>query len=154
MADGIPIGPSGPELTARKVNTVNTDMTKRELPPITLTGNDFERLNRLAEAAATTFPRTADFLAREIARATIASDDHALRGVVTMGATVEYRDDTTGQVRTIVLAYPDQADLGAGKISVLSPVGAALIGLSVGQSIEWQAPAGEWRSLTVLKVGG
>jgi regulator of nucleoside diphosphate kinase len=38
-------------------------------------------------------------------------------------------------------------------LSVLSPVGAALIGLSVGQSIEWQTPGGAWRSLTVLKVG-
>lgn len=122
------------------------------LPPITLTTSDFDRLDRLAAAAAATFPRTADFLSREIARANVVPSAHALPGLVTMGAAVEFRDDITGQVRTVTLVYPDQADVAKGKISVLTPIGAALIGLSVGQSIEWQAPAGDWRSLTVLRV--
>jgi regulator of nucleoside diphosphate kinase len=52
----------------------------------------------------------------------------------------------------VTLVYPHEADLDAGRISVLTPVGAALIGLSVGQSIEWQSPTGGWRSLTVLRV--
>jgi len=125
---------------------------RRELPPITLSGIDFERLDRLAAAASETFPRTADFLAREIARATIAPSGFVLKGVVTMGARVEFRDDTTGQSRTVKLVYPDEADLADGRLSVLSPVGAALIGLSVGQAIEWQTPSGGWRSLTVLNV--
>lgn len=54
----------------------------------------------------------------------------------------------------MLLVYPDEADVLEVKISVLTPIGAALIGLSVGQSIEWQTPAGGWRSLTVLQVGG
>lgn len=131
-----------------------TATTKKDLPPITLSGIDFERLNRLAEAAAERFPRTADFLAREVARATIAPSGFALPGLVTMGAQVEFRDDTTDQLRTVTLVYPEDADLEAGKLSVLSPVGAALIGLSLGQSIEWQTPSGGWRSLTVTRVGG
>lgn len=131
-----------------------TTLQRKELPPITVSGMDFDRLDRLAAAAAGSFPRTADFLAREIARATIAPSGFVLRGVVTMGAQVEFRDDTTDQARTVTLVYPDEADLDAGKLSVLSPVGAALIGLSVGQSIEWQTPTGGWRSLTVLHVGG
>lgn len=126
---------------------------RKELPPITLSGIDFERLNRLAEAAANSFPRTADFLAREIARATIVPSGFALPDVVTMGSQVEFRDDETGATRTVTLVYPEEADIAAGKLSVLSPVGAALIGLSVGQSIEMQTPAGGWRSLTVLRVG-
>jgi regulator of nucleoside diphosphate kinase len=52
----------------------------------------------------------------------------------------------------VTLVYPPDADVTEGKISVLTPVGAALIGLSVSQSIEWQTPSGGWRSLTVLKV--
>jgi regulator of nucleoside diphosphate kinase len=127
---------------------------REPLPPITLCTGDFERLDRLVEAAADRFPRTADFLAREIARADIVPSADVPLGVVGMGGTVTYRDDTTGQTRTVTLVYPDEADLAAGKISVLSPVGAALIGLSVGQAIEWQTPAGAWRSLTVLQVGG
>ena len=91
-------------------------------------------------------------LAREVARATVMPSGFALRGVVTMGAQVEFRDDTTDQTRTVTLVYPDEADLADGKLSILSPVGAALIGLSVGHSIEWQTPAGGWRSLTVLRV--
>jgi regulator of nucleoside diphosphate kinase len=126
---------------------------RESLPPITLTTGDFERLDRLVAAAADRFPRAADFLGREIARASIVDSTHVLKGLVGMGTTLEYRDDTTGQVRTVTLVYPDEADLAEGKISVLSPVGAALIGLSVGQSIEWQTPAGGWRSLTVLQVG-
>ena len=127
---------------------------RKELPPITLTGFDFDRLDRLATAAAERFPRTAGFLAREIARANIVPSGFTLRGLVTMGSVVEYRDDVTDRVRTVTLVYPDQADMAAGKVSVLSPVGAALVGLSVGQSIEFQTPADGWRSLTVLRVGG
>jgi regulator of nucleoside diphosphate kinase len=133
---------------------IMTTMPRKELPPIIVSGIDFERLDRLANAAAGALPRTADFLAREIARATIAPSGFVLRGVVAMGSQVEFRDDTTAQSRTINLVYPEEADIADGKVSVLSPVGAALIGLSVGQSIEWETPNGGWRSLTVLSVGG
>jgi len=127
---------------------------RRELPPITLSGFDVERLDRLAMAAAGLFPNTAEFLAREVARANVVPSGVVPAGLVTMGSKVEFRDDSTGQARTVTLVYPDEADLAAGKLSVLSPVGAALIGLSVGQSIEWQTPSGGWRSLTVLRAGG
>lgn len=127
-------------------------MTHKALPPITLSGIDYERLGRLVDAAEKTTPDTADFLARELARATVAPSGFMLRGVVAMGSQVEFRDDTTGQVRTVRLVYPAEADLTAGRLSVLSPVGAALVGLSVGQSIEWQTPSGGWRSLSVLQV--
>ena len=125
-------------------------MSRKELPPITLTRSDCDRLDRLASAAAAS--PTSDFLAREVARATVVPSETAPRDVVAMGSTVSFRDDTTGQGRTITLVYPDEADLAQGRISVLTPVGAALIGLPVGQSIEWQTPGGGWRSLTVLRV--
>jgi regulator of nucleoside diphosphate kinase len=125
----------------------------KALPPITISGIDFERLSRLAELAADKAPATADFLAREVARATIAPSGFPLRGIVAMGSEVEFRDDVTGQVRTVTLVYPDEADIAAGKVSVLTPIGAALIGLSAGQSIAGQTPAGGWRSLSVLRVG-
>ena len=129
-------------------------MTKMQerLPPITLTVADADRLDRLAAAAADKFPRTAGFLAREIARANVVEPLRVPPGIVGMGSTVDYRDDATGETRTVTVVYPDEADLTAGKISVLSPVGTALIGLSVGQSIEWQAPTGSRRSLTVLRA--
>lgn len=122
------------------------------LPPITLNSSDFERLRLLANAAADSHPDAADFLAREVDRAVVV--DTAPPGVVVMGSRLSFRDESTGQVRHVTLVYPDEADIGAGKISVLTPIGAALVGLSVGQSIEWQTPAGARRPLTVLEVDG
>jgi regulator of nucleoside diphosphate kinase len=69
-----------------------------------------------------------------------------------MGSEVEFRDNKTGEVRRVTLVYPDEADVSRGRISVLTPIGAALIGLSESQSIDFQPPSGGLRSLTVLKV--
>ena len=96
---------------------------------------DRERLERLANAGMHRYPHTADYLAHEIERARIVESENASEDFVTMGSSVEFRDDVTGQVRCVVLVYPDKADVSAGRISVLTPVGAALIGLSKNQSI-------------------
>jgi regulator of nucleoside diphosphate kinase len=132
---------------------MTTTTTRKELPPITISGIDSDRLSKLAELASDRVPETADFLAREVARATVVPSGFPLNGVVAMGSQVEFRDDVTGHVRTVTLVYPEQADISIGRISVLTPIGAALIGLSAGQSIEWQTPAGGLRSLSVLRVG-
>ena len=121
-------------------------------PSIRLTMADRERLERLANASMHRYPHTADYLAHEIERARIVESKDASEDLVTMGSSVEFRDDVTGQVRRVVLVYPDKADVSAGRISVLTPVGAALIGLSKNQSIDWETPARERRSLTVLSV--
>lgn len=122
------------------------------LPQITLTTDDSERLRRLADAASGKFPRTAEFLAREVDRAELSDDATTVQSLVTMGSEVIYRDDETGKTRSVILVYPDEADLDAGKISVLTPIGAALIGLSVNQSIEFETPTGAIRSVTVESV--
>lgn len=122
------------------------------LPNILLTSDDSERLRRLADAASEKFPRTAEFLAREVERAALIDAGEATPNLVTMGAQVVYRDDDTGKTRSVILVYPDEADLDEGKISVLTPIGAALIGLSVNQSIEFETPTGATRSLTVMSV--
>jgi regulator of nucleoside diphosphate kinase len=121
-------------------------------PSIRLTMADRERLERLANASMHCYPHTADYLAHEIERARIVESENASEDLVMMGSSVEFRDDVTGQVRRVVLVYPDNADVSAGRISVLTPVGAALIGLSKNQSIDWETPARERRSLTVLSV--
>ncbi|MFN4098033.1 MAG: nucleoside diphosphate kinase regulator [Sphingomonas sp.] len=123
-----------------------------ELPPIALMRSDAEKLTRLADHASGQFAQAGDFLAREIDRAEIIDDVARLPGLVAMGSRVTFRDDVTSQVRTVTLVYPDEADLSEGRISVLTPIGAALIGLSVNQSIEWETLSGGRRSLTVLAV--
>ena len=123
-----------------------------ELPPISLRLSDVDRLRNLAEAAAEKYPQTSDFLAREIERADVLPDARMLPGLVTMNSEVTFRDDISTQERTVTLVYPEAADVESGKISILTPIGAALIGLSAGQTIEFQTPGGRWRSLTVLKA--
>ena len=72
--------------------------------------------------------------------------------VVTMHSQVYYVDETTGERRAVTLVYPHEADIAKGRVSVLAPVGAALLGLSTGQSIDWGFPHGVRRRLRVLEV--
>ena len=123
------------------------------LPPITLRPADRERLEQLAQANLTRVPETAYYLSREVERARVLAPDEDASRFVTMDSWVAFRDEATGRVRHVMLVYPDQADVSAGRISVLTPIGAALVGLSKGQSIVWQTPSGEDRSLTVVAVG-
>ncbi|MEW6642603.1 MAG: nucleoside diphosphate kinase regulator [Pseudomonadota bacterium] len=128
------------------------DQLQTRLPAISIHARDLDRLRQLADAAAETYPATAEFLAREIDRATVLPPDHPANDVVTMQARVTFRDDVTRQTRSVTLVYPDEADVDAGRISILTPIGAALIGLSPGQAIAFQTPTGGWRSLTVIGV--
>ena len=131
-------------------NMINIPRT--QLPPIKIRQSDSQRLAQLAEAAAETAPDTADFLAGEIERATVIPDTMSLAGVVGMESEVVFRDDATGLQKQVKLVYPKSADIEEGRISVLTPIGAALIGLSAGQAISFETPSGELRSLTVMEV--
>ncbi|MEK0085390.1 nucleoside diphosphate kinase regulator [Benzoatithermus flavus] len=132
----------------RKIETISA--TKH--PPITITRSDYLRLLDLAWAARARSPEVGEFLLEEIDRAQIVEPQAIPRSVVTMGAMVDFRDDHTGQERRVTLVYPGEQDIELGRISVLTPIGAALIGLAEGQSIAFRTPAGEERSLTVLRV--
>ena len=72
--------------------------------------------------------------------------------VVRMGSTVEFFDEAHGSQRAVQLVYPGEADIGAGRVSILTPVGAGLIGLSAGAEITWPDREGRKRSLRILKV--
>ncbi len=122
------------------------------LPAITIATDEARRLSALANSSMALFPRVAHFLALETERAKVVADDSDLRGVIRMGSQVRYCDDNTGEVRDVVLVYPHEADIALKRISVLTPVGAALIGLSVGQAIEFKTPGYHIRSLTILGV--
>lgn len=91
-------------------------------------------------------------LRAELERAIVVPRESILGGVVTMGARVRYVESESGASRDIELVYPDEADAAQGKVSVLAPVGAALLGLTVGQQIAWDFPDGRPRHLTVVEV--
>ncbi len=121
-------------------------------PRITLTAADHERLSSLAAAAMNTMPDAAERLVEEIERAQVVGNGRRPADIVCMGCEVDFRDETTGKVQTVTLVYPDQADIAQGRISVLTPIGTALIGLHVGSSITWETRAGDIRRLSVLAV--
>ena len=121
-------------------------------PRITLTAADHEKLSTLAEAALHTMPDVARELAEELDRAHILPDGKKRADAVHMGCEVDFRDDVTGRVQTVTLVYPHEADISKGRISVLTPIGTALIGLPLGQSIDWTTRTGDTKRLTVLQV--
>jgi regulator of nucleoside diphosphate kinase len=133
-------------------NTKDGSHSVRKQPRITLTAEDFDRLSSLSRAAMGRMPEVASCLAEELDRAHVLSKGRVADAAVRMGSQLEYRDETLGSTRTATLVYPDEADIGKGKISVLTPIGVALIGLKVGQSITWETRDGTVRELTLLAV--
>src|SRR5690606_20382952 len=102
-----------------------------------MANSDHERLTRLAESIADQNPETADELFAELDRARIVADDKLSRDVVRMGTRLRFTTDA-GEDRVVALVYPHEADINAGRVSILSKIGTALIGLKLGQSIEWR----------------
>jgi len=121
-------------------------------PKIIMRETDADRLSALAEPIADANP-AASLLLDEIARAEVRADAKVPAGVVAMGSVVEFVDEASGAERTVRLVYPAEADIAVGKISVLSPVGAGLIGLSAGQTIHWPDRDGRTRRLRGARVG-
>jgi regulator of nucleoside diphosphate kinase len=121
-------------------------------PRIVVSDADHARLSDLASGALARFPEIAEELQAEMDRAEVVSASALPADVVRMGSIVEFRADG-GQHRRVELVFPIDADIAAGKISVLTPIGTALIGLSAGQSTRFTTTDGRERTLTVLRVG-
>lgn len=120
-------------------------------PRIVVSDIDYKRLTDLAAAAHGRFRDVAEELLAEMDRAQVVSAAAVPANAVRMGSTVTFQSDT-GQQRRVTLVFPAEADIAENKISVLTPIGAALIGLSTGQSITWIARDGRQHELTVLSV--
>jgi len=91
-------------------------------------------------------------LRAELERAIVVPVEALPSGVVAMYSQVRYRDEHAGETRQIQIVLPEDANVEHGKVSVLAPVGAALLGLEAGQAIDWTFPAGEIRRLRVEAV--
>ena len=137
-----------PEMTVESVVTNPGHLA----PRITLSLDDYERLSALVTTAMVSVPALAEILGGELARAHVLSAGRCPQDVVTMNCEVLFRDDRTGRTQSMRLVYPREADISNNRLSVLTPVGAALIGVRVGESITWETPTGEMRLLTVLSV--
>jgi regulator of nucleoside diphosphate kinase len=120
-------------------------------PPIIVSSRDAARIEALLEGeGAGSAVRPA--LEAELLRAEIREPEQMPADVVTMDSRVACVEESSGKEHVIRLVHPRDADAGAGKVSVLAPVGAALLGLSVGQSIDWPLPGGRMTRIRVARV--
>lgn len=121
-------------------------------PPVVLDAAYVQRLQDMASAAWERLPDVAVRLSDEIGRATVMPSRDMPADVVNIGSTVRFRDETTGREQTVTLVLPQDEDIAQGRVSVLTPVGAALLGLAEGASMHWFTRHGEKRPLKVLRV--
>ncbi len=117
-------------------------------PRITVGEQEHHQLTVLAAGASTD---VADELLAEMERARVVPDASLPDDVVRMGSTARYRTNA-GAEQEVTLVYPANADISQGRISVLTPIGTALVGLKTGQSITWVTREGRKNVLTVLDV--
>jgi regulator of nucleoside diphosphate kinase len=121
---------------------------------IHITSRDKQRLeDLLAEAAAVRAEPRADLdaLEQELRRAVVVEPEDVPDDVITMNSRAELRDLATGERLTFTLAFPSQANIEEGKISVLAPIGAGMLGYRAGDEFEWQVPDGV-RRMRVMKI--
>lgn len=121
-------------------------------PQIIISSQDLERLERLLDLVSPQYVPGLDALRRELDRAEVLEPDAIPPNVITMKSTARFVDETSGKKFELTLVYPDDIHMTHGTVSVLAPVGSALLGLSVGQSIEWPLPGGRKMTLRVLEV--
>lgn len=131
---------------------MNQTSIRRRRPPIVIGDLDHQRLTRLASAAPESMAGVADELLGELDRARTRPQAGLPAGVVRMGSRVTFRSGD-GPEKSVQLVWPGEADIAQGRVSVLTPIGAALIGLTEGQSIGWEDRSGRTHELTVLAVG-
>lgn len=128
-----------------------TAMKPAALPHLVLGTDDHEKLMTMANGISGPMADVAEQLMTELERARVVAQAKLPRDAVRMGSTVSF-STTDGFDRTFQLVLPGEADISMGKVSVLTPIGAALIGLREGQTIPWTARDGRRLSLTVQSV--
>ena len=121
------------------------------LPPIMISAGEYDRLADLVNQAP---PSLAAYFRRELARASIVADANFDSRAARIGSRVTYREGRAQNSRTVTLVWPHEVDTQRGHISVVTSIGAALLGLRPGNSIDWPSPLGGARRLTVLAVEG
>jgi regulator of nucleoside diphosphate kinase len=128
---------------------MNRKLMLGDPPAIRLTPQDLGRLDTLLAGLPGT-SRVLDYLRREVDRAAVVSDDES-SSFVKLGSRVAFEDET-GRHYTGTLVFPGELDQHADSISILTPVGAALVGLAEGQAISYETPDGRTKTLTILRL--
>lgn len=120
-------------------------------PALIIEAEEYERLRCVALRARPRQPALAEQLLEEIERADLRPLDEVPLDVVSIGSDVTFYEDDSEQAQTVHLALPSDAGVEPGWVSIVTPLGAALLGLSIGQSIHWEMD-GRVKRLTVIGV--
>jgi regulator of nucleoside diphosphate kinase len=121
-------------------------------PPLHLLATESDLVANLALQAEHKYPVVTAMLLGEIERAELHEPETLPDDAVTLGAEVSFVDDNTREMREIQLVLPAHANISEGRISILTPMGAALYGLTTGDSIDWPDLEGNKRRITICRV--
>ena len=131
---------------------MNTQAEGQERPPIHLLAAESDLIGQLALQAEQRQPVVAAMLLEEIERAEIHDPDTMPAGHARLNSRVTFLDEKSEQVREIQLVMPAEANIAEGRVSILTPMGAALYGLAEGYSIEWPDLYGNLRRIRIIRV--
>jgi regulator of nucleoside diphosphate kinase len=121
-------------------------------PPIHLLAAESDMVASLALQAEHRHPLVAAMLLEEIERAELHEAGTLPGDAITLGSQVDFVDQRTHQLRSVELVMPAMANIAEGRISIMTPMGAALYGLTAGQSIDWPDLDGHERRIRILRV--
>jgi regulator of nucleoside diphosphate kinase len=121
-------------------------------PSIHLLASESDMVAALAQQAEHRQPVVAAMLLEEIERAELHDAGTLPESAVTIGSEVDFIDERTHQMRTVEIVLPAMANIAQGRISILTPMGAALYGLTGGQSIDWPDLDGDERRIRIVRV--
>jgi regulator of nucleoside diphosphate kinase len=123
------------------------------LHTLAVTELDLERLRRVLDLHGNdAHAEHTEALEWKLSKAHVAAPESVPPSLVTMNSTVVFEDEGRGEFQQVTLSYPKDARSGPGRVSVLAPVGIALLGLSSGQRVELEVPGGRKRRLRVVDV--
>lgn len=121
-------------------------------PNIILSSQDLERLEDLLDSLPANATPHREALLQELSRAEVVEPQEVPPTVVTMNSTVRFSMASSQEEFCLTLVYPKDMDGSPDRISVLAPVGSALLGLSVGDHIEWPSPGGGMIRVKIIDI--
>tara|TARA_R100000935_G_C2839237_1_gene170083 strand:- start:2912 stop:3346 length:435 start_codon:yes stop_codon:yes gene_type:complete len=133
--------------------TLTSKPRRSRRPKIVLSSTRLVELEALCEGMMRRDPELAELLVEELGRARIVNPARLRTDVVDIGRSVTYRDEATGTEHRVTLVFPQEADISEGRVSVMTPIGVAMIGLAEDAAFHWETRAGHRRGLKILRVG-
>ena len=121
-------------------------------PDLVVSSSDYDRLDAVISGLPREQAAAGAALAAELARASVVAPSELPADRVSMHSTVRFISEHEGEPVRLTLVYPREVGTAPDQVSVLAPVGTALLGLQVGSSIDWPLPGGELTRVRILGI--